>query len=217
MTTQRTLGAVLFDDFELLDLYGPLEMFGTVGPELSLLTIAGRAGPVRSVQGPSGIADADFDSAPALDLILVPGGIGSLEQASNSNMLAFLRSRADTAECIMSVCSGSGILAHAGLLDGREATSNKLFFSAITAGCDSVRWCKHARWVEDGKLFTSSGVSAGIDMSLGVIAKLYGTARAYEIARMTEYEWQSDPDRDPFVEYVNQGDMASYLKVLGKA
>ncbi len=217
MADHRTLGAILFGDFELLDLYGPLEMFGNIGPELTIVTIAEHAGPVRSAQGPSTLADSSFANAPALDLILVPGGFGTFEQQENTAMLDFLKATAATAEVVMSVCSGSGILAHAGLLDGRKATSNKLFFGAITGSSTAVDWQKDARWVEDGNIFTSSGVSAGTDMSLGVIAKLYGTERAKSIAVMTEYEWQSDPSVDPFVQYIDQGDMAEYLKVLGKA
>ncbi len=217
MADHRTLGAILFGDFELLDLYGPLEMFGNIGPELTIVTIAEHAGPVRSAQGPSTLADSSFADAPALDLILVPGGFGTFEQQENTAMLDFLKATEATAEVVMSVCSGSGILAHAGLLDGRKATSNKLFFGAITRSSTAVDWQKDARWVEDGNIFTSSGVSAGTDMSLGVIAKLYGTERAKSIAVMTEYEWQSDPSVDPFVQYIDQGDMAEYLKVLGKA
>lgn len=217
MTDHKTLGAILFEDFELLDLYGPLEMFGNVGPELSIVTIAEHAGPVRSAQGPSTVAEVGFADAPALDLILVPGGFGSFEQAGNPAMLNFLKANATAAEVVMSVCSGSGILAHAGLLNGRKATSNKLFFGAITEPSGDVDWQENARWVEDGNVFTSSGVSAGTDMSLGVIGKLYGPERARNIAVMTEYEWHSDPGMDPFAQYLNQGDMAEYLKVLGKA
>ena len=217
MAEHKTLGAVLFEDFELLDLYGPLEMFGNVGPELKIVTIAERPGPVRSAQGPSTVAEFGFADAPALDLILVPGGFGTFEQSQNSAMLEFLNTKAQAGEVVMSVCSGSGVLAHAGVLDGRRATSNKAFFSAITEQSSAVDWQKNARWVEDGNIFTSSGVSAGTDMSLAVIEKIYGSERARNIAIMTEYEWQSDPDEDRFAQYLDTGDMTEYLRVLGKA
>lgn len=220
MTTShkpRTLGAVLYPDFELLDYYGPLEMFGSTGHGLKIVTIAEHTGPVRSVQGPSTVADVDFAHAPALDLVLLPGGIGTMEQLGNAAMLDFLRRQAATAEVVMSVCSGSAILARAGLLDGRRATSNKLFFSLATTQSDKVQWQEQARWVEDGKFVTSSGVSAGTDMALGVIAKLYGQAHAEQVAVMTEYEWQSDSARDPFSRYVNQGDLQQYLAFIGRA
>jgi len=213
----RTLGAVLYPDFELLDYYGPLEMFGTTGHGLQIVTVAEQSGPVRSAQGPSTVAEFDFAHAPKLDLVLLPGGIGTMEQLSSSAMLDFLRRQAADAEVVMSVCSGSAILAKAGLLDGRRATSNKLFFSLATTQSDKVQWVEQARWVEDGKFVTSSGVSAGIDMALGVIAKLYGRAHAEQVAVMTEYEWQSDATRDPFGRYVNQGNLQEYLAFIGRA
>ncbi|MEM7468509.1 MAG: DJ-1/PfpI family protein [Pseudomonadota bacterium] len=216
MTQTKTLGAILFEDFELLDLYGPLEMFGNIGPELKIVTVAENTGPVRSAQGPSTVAEYSFADAPALDMVLLPGGYGTFAESENAAMLAFLKRREHDADTVMSVCSGSGVLATAGLLDGRKATSNKLFFSAITGGSENVDWQKNARWVEDGKYFTSSGVSAGTDMSLAVIAKHYGAERAQQVAVMTEYEWQSDPDTDAFTAYLDQGDLGSYLELLGK-
>ncbi|MSR13306.1 MAG: DJ-1/PfpI family protein [Gammaproteobacteria bacterium] len=220
MTTSpkpRTLGAILYPDFELLDYYGPLEMFGSTGNGLKIVTIAQKAGPVPSVQGPCTVAEFDFAHAPALDMILLPGGIGTMEQLGNTAMLEFLQAQAARTEIVMSVCSGSAILAKAGLLDGRRATSNKLFFNLATAQSSKVQWVEQARWVEDGKFVTSSGVSAGTDMALGVIAKLYGRAHAEKVAVMTEYEWQSDSTRDPFSQYVNQGDMHEYLAMIGRA
>lgn len=212
----RTLGAILYPDFELLDYYGPLEMFGSTGHGLRIVTIAEHAGPVRSVQGPSTVAETDFAHAPALDLVLLPGGIGTMEQLGNSAMLEFLRRQAERAEVVMSVCSGSAILARAGLLDGRRATSNKLFFSLATSQSDKVTWVEQARWVEDGKFVTSSGVSAGTDMALGVIARLYGRAHAEQVAVMTEYEWHADASRDPFSQYTNKGNLQDYLAFIGR-
>jgi len=217
MSNSKTLGAVLFEEFELLDLYGPLEMFGCIGPELGIVTIAEKKGAVRSAQGPSTVAEYDFVNAPALDMLLIPGGFGTFAESENLAMLDFLKSKSEIAEGVMSVCSGSGVLAHAGILDGRKATSNKLFFSAITEPVQSVDWQKNARWVEDGKIFTSSGVSAGTDMSLAFIAKHYGVERAQNIAMMTEYEWNSDANDDAFAQYVDQGNMSEYLELLGKA
>ena len=205
----RTLGAVLYDQFELLDLYGPLEMFGSLGPELRIVTVAERTGPVASAQGPETVAHFDFAGAPALDLLLLPGGIGTLAQLGNAALHEFLRERSRSAEATLSVCSGSAILAKAGLLDGRRATSNKQFFSLATSQSEKVDWVEQARWVEDGPFVTSSGVSAGIDMALAVIAKLYGRERAEQIANLTEYEWQRDPTRDPFVAFLDRGDASA--------
>jgi putative intracellular protease/amidase len=203
-TQPRTLGAILYDGFELLDLYGPLEMFGSIGPELRIVTIAEEAGPVASHQGPRTLAEFGFADAPALDLILLPGGFGTVRQLGNAALAAFLAQRSARAEVTMSVCSGSAILARAGLLDGRRATSNKQFFDLARSQSAKVEWVTEARWVEDGPFATSSGVSAGTDMALGVIARLYGREKAQQIADLTEYEWQSDPSRDPFVRFLNK-------------
>ena len=208
MTASRplVLGAILYENFELLDVYGPLEMFGSVGPEqLRIVTLAERAGPVASAQGPKTLAEFGFDDCPQLDLLLLPGGIGTLAELGNERLLEFLRKRSATARVTMSVCSGSAILARAGILDGRRATSNKQFFERARSQSDRVDWVEAARWVEDSGLVTSSGVSAGMDMALAVIEGLFGSERAEQIAVLTEYERQRDPTHDPFVRYLNQG------------
>ena len=212
----RTLGAVLYEDFELLDLYGPLEMFGSIGTDLRIVTIAEKTGPVTSFQRPKTVAEFDFAGPPMLDLILLPGGFGTIPQLENLAMLDFLRRRAATAEVTMSVCSGSAILAKAGLLDGRRATSNKQFFDLARAQGAAVKWVEQARWVEDGPFATSSGVSAGTDMALAVIAKLYGKEIAHQIAESAEYEWQQDSTRDPFARFLNKGDVGEILRRMGR-
>jgi transcriptional regulator GlxA family with amidase domain len=113
-------------------------------------------------------------------------------------MLAWLRDRAKAAEITMSVCSGSALLAKAGLLDGRKATSNKQYFQLAEQNGPEVQWIKKARWVDDGDRVTSSGVSAGIDMALHVIARLYGKESAERLAKGTEYTWHRNADDDPF-------------------
>lgn len=202
--TTRKLGVILYEGFELLDVFGPAEMFGNVGPELETLIVAQSSGPVASAQGPKVLAEAGFDDCPQLDLILLPGGIGTLQELANEPMLEFLRKQSAGAEITTSVCSGSAILARAGVLDGLRATSNKQFFSLATSQSDKVDWVEEARWVDAGRFVTSSGVSAGMDMALAVIERLYGSERAEAIANLTEYEWQRDPTRDPFVRFLNQ-------------
>ena len=201
---ERILGALLYENFELLDLYGPLEMFGSIGPELRIVTVAEKPGPVASAQGPRTVAEFGFDDCPPLNLILVPGGIGTVQQLNEPSLLSFLQDRSPAAEITMSVCTGSAILAKAGLLDGRRATSNKQFFDFARAQSDKVTWVEEARWVEDGPFASSSGVSAGTDMALGIIARLYGEERAGQISNLTEYEWRTDPTQDPFHRFLNQ-------------
>jgi transcriptional regulator GlxA family with amidase domain len=194
----RTVGILLYPRFELLDVYGPAEVFGSLTGKMKLVMVAEKAGPVASTQGPKVIADYGFEDCPQLDLLMVPGGFGTIAQLKNEAMLAWLRARAEKAEIVMSVCSGSAILAKAGLLDGRRATSNKRYFQfAVDAG-PKVNWIRKARWVDDGDRVTSSGVSAGIDMALHVVERLYGTQTAEGIADGTEYQWHRDADNDPF-------------------
>ena len=103
-----------------------------------------------------------------------------------------------------SVCTGSALLAKAGVLDGHKATSNKQFFKLATDQSDKVEWIWEARWVDDGNVITSSGVSAGMDMALHIIDRLFGTQTAEAIAMGTEYEWQRDPTKDIFANLIEK-------------
>jgi len=201
------LGAVFYNDFELLDAYGPLEMFGALGDEIEIVTIAEQAGPVSSSAGPKTIADYGFDDAPELDLILLPGGIGTIPELSNEAMLTFLKTRAAKSQITMSVCTGSALLAKAGLLDGLAATTNKMFFELARSQSDQVDWQEAARWVDAGRYVTSSGVSAGTDMALAVIQRLFGPEAAQNVVNYTEYQWHQDAAKDPFESLLNQGQL----------
>jgi transcriptional regulator GlxA family with amidase domain len=197
----RMLGVVLYPRFELLDVCGPLEMFGSLGNRLKVVLVAQSAGPVASTQGAKMVADYGFDDCPDLDLIMVPGGMGTMQELSNKAFLEWLQKRAPKAEIVMSVCSGSALLAKAGLLDDRRATSNKQYFQFAVNQGPKVKWVKEARWVDDGDRVTSSGVSAGIDMALHVIARLYGEPLAQKLADGTEYQWHRDANKDPFAKF----------------
>jgi transcriptional regulator GlxA family with amidase domain len=195
---QKTLGVVLFPEFELLDVFGPVEMFGNLTGMVETVMVAEKAGPVRSAQAVSVVADHGFADCPKLDFILVPGGIGTRAEIDNEAMMGFLKTRVAEAEVAMTVCTGTALFAKAGVLDGRKATTNKMAFQWVADQGSKVEWVKQARWVEDGKFATSSGVSAGIDMALAVIEKLYGkdTSRALEVG--TEYDRHTDASWDPF-------------------
>jgi transcriptional regulator GlxA family with amidase domain len=197
----RTLGIVLYPQFELLDVYGPVEMFGNMRGKLKVIMVAQKAGPVASAQGPKVVADYSFEDCPDLDMFMVPGGSGTMTQLGNKKFLEWLRQRAAKAEIVMSVCSGSALLAKAGLLDGRRATSNKQYFNLAVAQGPKVHWVKEARWVDDGDRVTSSGVSAGIDMALHMVARLFGEETAERLANGTEYQWHRDPTQDPFAKF----------------
>jgi transcriptional regulator GlxA family with amidase domain len=200
MASQKTVGALLFEGFELLDVFGPLEAWGMLAAagEWKLVTTAATAGPVASAQGPRAVADHSMADCPKLDVILVPGGIGTRREVKNGALLDWLRRRSSEAEVVTSVCTGAALLARAGLLDGRRATTNKAVFGWVAEQGAAVQWVKQARWAEDGPFVTSSGVSAGIDMTLAVIARLAGIGVAEGIAIRMEYDWHRDAAWDPF-------------------
>jgi transcriptional regulator GlxA family with amidase domain len=197
-TSPIHVGAVLFEGFELLDFFGPLEMFSLLEGEANITVVAEKAGPVKSVGGPSAVAEATMVGAGGFDVLLIPGGIGTRREMNNPKFLAELKRLAEASQIIATVCTGSFLLARTGLLDGRKATSNKRVFQLVKSNAPKVEWVAKARWVEDGKYFTSSGVSAGMDMALAVIAKLRGREKSLEIASRAEYEWHEDASRDPF-------------------
>lgn len=194
----KTLGVVLYPDFELLDVFGPVEMFGNMQGMLDVVMVGPHAGAVKSAQGPAVHADRAFGDCPPLDLVLVPGGIGTRAALDDEALLDWLRRRVAAAEIVMTVCTGTALLASAGILDGHRATTNKMMFHWVAEQGPKVEWVRAARWVEDGKFFTSSGVSAGIDMALAVIERLGGSQLSETLALGTEYDWHRDPSWDPF-------------------
>lgn len=205
-----SLGAIVYPGFEMLDLYGPLEMFSMIPSEqLSIHTVAEQPGPVpsalgMSIGGPKTAADFGFDDAPPLDILLLPGGVGTVPELDNPRMMSFLSERAAAAQITCSVCSGSALLAKAGVLDGHRATSNKQLFALAVNQSDKVEWVESARWVDDGPVVTASGVSAGTDMSLAVIQRLWGEDVARQTAEFAEYTWHEDADSDPFASELNK-------------
>jgi transcriptional regulator GlxA family with amidase domain len=203
----KRVAVVLFDGFTVLDVYGPVQAFGAcrvLRPDgtphrfFEIVTIADRPGPVKSGEGPSTHADYAFAEAPAYDILLVPGGFGTRTAVGDEAFLARLRAATRQAAVTATVCTGSALLARTGVMDGRPATSNKISWDWVIKQGPRVLWKRQARWVDDGNLVTSSGVSAGIDMSLALIARLHGRDMAVSAARNMEYVWRENPGDDPF-------------------
>jgi transcriptional regulator GlxA family with amidase domain len=193
------IGAVIFPDFEMLDFFGPLQMFSMHRDGFRITTVAETAAPVPSSGGPSIVPDESFAAGNHYDILLVPGGKGTRSERLNQPFLDWLSQAADQAELVTSVCTGSLLLANAGILNGLKATTNKRAFDWVVENSpDGIQWQPKARWVEDGKVLTSSGVSAGMDMSLALIAKTLGETAARDAARWAEYNAYTDADFDPF-------------------
>ena len=194
----RTLGALVFPGFETLDYFGPIEMLGGMGKEIEIVTIAKTSDPVPSVHGQKVVVDRVLADKNDYDLLLIPGGDTALIEGKDPEVLAWIREASANAERVMAVCTGTVLLGMTGLLDGRKATTNKMDFTNTVHFAPGVHLIKQARWVEDGKFFTSSGVSAGMDMALAVLADLYGIEVARDQAKGCEYTWHEDAHQDPF-------------------
>lgn len=187
---------LLFPDFETLDAFGPVEVLGHIS-EYTLHYCSMAGGTVRSRQNVR-IVTEPIEQVDESGILLIPGGQGTRALVHDEAFIDRLNKLATNAAYCMTVCTGSALLAKTLLLNGRQATSNKNAFKWVQSVNTHVRWMNHARWVSDGKYYTSSGVSAGIDMALGFIADQFGFPSAADIARSIEYLWNSDKNKDPF-------------------
>jgi len=192
------IGVLLFDGFEPLDVFGPIEIFGALEKNARIVTISEKKGPSAPRFGPTVNVDFTLDKVPALDVFLIPGGIGTRSEVNNTALVGAIKRIAEATPHVVTVCTGSALLARTGLLRDCRATSNKRAFQWVTEQDKTVKWVHKARWVEDGKYFTSSGVSAGIDVALGVVKKIFGRDAAVKIAERVEYIWNEDAGNDPF-------------------
>jgi transcriptional regulator GlxA family with amidase domain len=205
--TVRKVAVVLFDGFTVLDVYGPVQAFascrvqradGMRQPLFELFSMAERAGVVKPGEGPPSYAEYRFADAPDYDILLIPGGFGTRTAVADEAFLTHLAEASQRTTITTTVCTGSALLARTGLLDGRPATSNKIAWDWVIQQGPRVKWMRKARWVDDGDIVTSSGVSAGIDMALSLIARLHGRDMALSAARNMEYRWHEDAEDDPF-------------------
>ncbi len=183
MAAKLRTGVILFPELTELDATAPYEVLARA-PELEVLTIAKRKGPVKSEFGLSLLADTDFASAPQLDILCVPGGSGILDAARDAETISFLQAQGETASWITSVCTGSLLLGAAGLLKGYRATTHWLSLDLLPlVGPIPVK----QRVVMDRNRITGGGITAGIDFALFLVAEVAGRERAEAIALMMEY------------------------------
>lgn len=203
---RKRVGIVLFEDIEVLDFSGPFEVFSVTRlneerrrEELSpfeVFLVAERSDPVTTTGGMRVLPHYSFGNCPRLDVVVAPGGWGTRRQMNNPVMLSWLRDRAAEAETVTSVCTGSMLLGFAGLLDGLHATTHwrSLDWMRDSFPSVTVEYDKH--FVEDGRVFTSAGISAGIDMALKVVARHFGEKIARATARHMEFPYpESDARR----------------------
>lgn len=186
-----TVGILIFEGAEELDWTGPYEVFGValkMGSKGRLLTIAESTEPLRCFNGLRVLPDHDFASAPPLDLILVPGGLGTREQVNNSALTEWLAKASANCRWITSVCTGSQLLNAAGLTRGKRITTHWGFIETLRAEAQESTVLEQVRYVRDGQLVTAAGISAGIDMSLWLVGQIWGIEHARNTQRMMEYD-----------------------------
>ncbi|HQR08429.1 MAG TPA: DJ-1/PfpI family protein [Gemmatales bacterium] len=191
---QRHLALFVFDDVEVLDFAGPFEVFSVTQWQseikpFKVSLVAEKPGPVLARNGLSINPHFGLYNHLPADIILVPGGLGTRREMLNPVVLDWLRKQAQTAELVLSVCTGSLVLGAAGLLDGLAATTHYLRFDLLRQTAPRCQVHEHQRVVDTGKIVTSGGIAVGLDMSFHVVARLLGKDVAVETAKYMEYHW----------------------------
>jgi transcriptional regulator GlxA family with amidase domain len=186
---RRAVGILIFPGVEELDFVGPWEIFSFLGhlePAAgSVFTVSEEGGEVRCAKGLRVIADHSFRTAPGVDVLIVPGGVGTRTEVENGQLIDFIRRCGESAEVVASVCTGTFLLERAGLLAGRQASTHWRSLDRLRAlGTVEV---VEARWVDEGRVVTAAGVSAGIDMSLYLVGRLWSPELARRVQHGVEY------------------------------
>ena len=194
---RKSIGIVLFPDVEVLDFCGPFEVFTATRLDearrrkepspFEVLLIAENKNPLTTSGGMSVIPHQTFADCPRLDILMVPGGWGTRKEVHNQVLLDWLRARAAEVELLTAVCTGSMLLAFAGLLDGLQATTHWQSLDWLRDSFPAVTVEYHKHVVEDGRVLTSAGISAGIDMALKVVERYCGEEVARATAKHMEY------------------------------
>lgn len=185
-----TTGIVIFDDAEELDFVGPWEVFtmaAMINAGNRVALIAQEARPVVCAKGMRVLPEHTFADAPALDVVLVPGGLGTRREADNPVMIDWLRRVGGRCMWVTSVCTGALLLYEAGLAKGKRVTTHWGFIETLRDRPD-ITVLEHRRYVRDGNVLSAAGVSAGIDMALWLVGQLHGVDCARNVQRWMEYD-----------------------------
>ena len=186
----NTTGILLFEDAEELDFVGPWEVFtmaSKLRPEDRAITIAATREPVRAAKGLRVLPDCSFADAPPLDVVLVPGGQGTRREVANPALIDWLRKAGSQCTWVTSVCTGALLLHEAGFAKGKRVTTHWGFVEQLRQRGD-VEVLEKVRYVRDGNLVTSAGVSAGIDMALWLVGQIHGVPVARQVQHLMEYD-----------------------------
>jgi len=185
---QKKVAILVFNGCEILDFTGPWEMFGAAGAEV--YAVAATKDPITTSMGMTVVPRYTFAEAPQPDVLVIPGG-GVNAASQDQATLDYIRQATAKTKQTMSVCNGAFILANTGLLDGLSATTTNGNIPRMAAKYPKIHVVRDQRYVDNGHLVTTAGLSAGMDGALHVIAKLYGTGYAQAVALGEEYDWQA--------------------------
>ena len=194
------VGVLLFEDFETLDVFGPVEILGRLKDIYNIRFYSLSGGLIGNSHGVSIVTEKLESEHNNSEIVIIPGGAGTRSGVNDALLIDAIRKISVSSNYVLTVCTGSALLAKTGLLDGRKATSNKRAFDWVMTNGKDVNWIKQARWVVDGKYYTSSGVSAGMDMVLGFVADRHGAELARKLAFEIEYNWTDQKEQDNFSE-----------------
>lgn len=195
--TFMNVNVILFPTFETLDVFGPVEIFGRLD-SITIRYFSLMGGLISNDDAIQIMTEpiSALQSDNAKSVLFVPGGMGTRKEVDNMVLMEAISYHGAHSKYVLSVCTGSALLAKAQLLSGKRATSNKRALEWAMSINESVKWLPKARWVVDGKFYTSSGVSAGMDMALGFVADVFGLKEAEKIAFEIEYVWNKNKDED---------------------
>jgi transcriptional regulator GlxA family with amidase domain len=190
---KKNVAILIFDDVEVLDFTGPFEVFALTDAlrqhePFHTFLVAESPGSVRARNGLKVVPDFTLENCPPPHVLVVPGGQGTRPLLNKPALLEWIRSKARTAEIVMSVCTGALVLAKAGLLDGLRITTHHLALDLLRELAPAATFDPSQRFHDNGKIITAAGISAGLDSSLHVVARLLGPAAAEATARQMEYE-----------------------------
>lgn len=192
------VAVLLFEDFETLDVFGPVEILGRLKDLFQVSFYSASGGLVKNSHGVK-IETKNFDELEnGTGIFLIPGGYGTRVEINNISLINEIRAISNKSQYVLTVCTGSALLAKTGLLDGRKATTNKRAFDWVVTQGENVHWIRKARWAKDEKFYTSAGVSAGMDMTLGFLNDLHGIEFARKVAFEIEYNWVENMEEDNF-------------------
>lgn len=190
----RNVAIFIYENVEPLDFVGPFEVFisgSNRGKDFKVYTVAENDCPVKALGDLSIIPAYTIASCPKPDILVVPGGWGSRKEMLNETITTWIREISNDVEILLSVCTGALILANANLLDGLKVTTNRSAIHELRSiVSDATEILEEVRYVDNGKIILSAGVSAGMDASLYVIEKLLGENRAANSANIMEYDWR---------------------------